>query len=232
VDATGAGGIRSAGAEGFVVDGGQQYSPEDGTYHVPGDFSSMSYLLAAGAIAAGDGESVVVEGAQPSAQGDSAIVGVLEAMDADIEWDQDAGEITVAQSALTGTIVDVGDTPDLLPTIAVLGAVAEGDTVIENCEHVRYKETDRVSAMATELEKLGVSVTEEHDVLTVHGGESSLSAAAVDGYHDHRIIMSLSVAGLVAEGTTTVRGADHVDISFPSFFDVLDDLGGAVERSE
>jgi len=232
VDATGAGGIRSAGAEGFVVDGGQQYSPEDGTYHVPGDFSSMSYLLAAGAIAAGDGESVVVEGAQPSAQGDSAIVGVLEAMDADIEWDQDAGEITVAQSALTGTTVDVGDTPDLLPTIAVLGAVAEGDTVIENCEHVRYKETDRVSAMATELEKLGVSVTEEHDVLTVHGGESSLSAAAVDGYHDHRIIMSLSVAGLVAEGTTTVRGADHVDISFPSFFDVLDDLGGAVERSE
>ena len=232
VGATGAGGVRSAGAEGFVVDGGQQYSPEGGTYHVPGDFSSMSYLLAAGAIAAGDGESVVVEGAQPSAQGDSAIVGVLDAMDADIEWDQDAGEITIAQSALTGTTVDVGDTPDLLPTIAVLGAVAEGDTVIENCEHVRYKETDRVSAMATELEKLGVSVTEEHDVLTIHGGESSLSGAAVDGYHDHRIIMSLSVAGLVAEGTTTVRGADHVDISFPSFFDVLDDLGGAVERSE
>jgi 3-phosphoshikimate 1-carboxyvinyltransferase (EC 2.5.1.19) len=154
VGATGAGGVRSAGAEGFVVDGGQQYSPEGGAYHVPGDFSSMSYLLAAGAIAAADGQSVVVEGAQPSAQGDSAIVGILEAMDADIEWDREAGEITVAQSELTGTTVDVGDTPDLLPTIAVLGAVAEGDTVIENCEHVRYKETDRVSAMATELEKL------------------------------------------------------------------------------
>src|SRR6056297_2317288 len=206
VGATGEGGIRSAGAEGFVVDGGQQYSPEGGTYHVPGDFSSMSYLLAAGAIAATDSESVVVEGAQPSAQGDSAIVDILEAMDADIEWDREAGEITGAGSDLTGTTVDVGDTPDLLPTIAVLGAVAEGDTVIDNCEHVRYKETDRVSAMATELEKMGVSVTEEHDVLTIHGSDSTLSGVAVDGYHDHRVIMSLSVAGLVAEGTTTVRG--------------------------
>ena len=232
VGATGEGGIRSAGAEGFVVDGGQQYSPEGGTYHVPGDFSSMSYLLAAGAIAATDSESVVVEGAQPSAQGDSAIVDILEAMDADIEWDREAGEITVAGSDLTGTTVDVGDTPDLLPTIAVLGAVAEGDTVIDNCEHVRYKETDRVSAMATELEKMGVSVTEEHDVLTIHGSDSTLSGVAVDGYHDHRVIMSLSVAGLVAEGTTTVRGADHVDISFPDFFAVLEDLGGAVDRSE
>ncbi|WP_253738203.1 3-phosphoshikimate 1-carboxyvinyltransferase [Halohasta salina] len=230
VGATGEGGVRSAGAEGFVVDGGQSYAPTDGEYHVPGDFSSMSYLLAAGAIAAD--ESVVVEGAQPSAQGDSAIVGVLEAMDADIAWDRDAGEITVARSDLTGTTVDVGDTPDLLPTIAVLGAVAAGDTVIENCEHVRYKETDRVSAMATELAKLGVSVTEEHDTLTIHGSDSTLSGATVDGYHDHRIIMSLAVAGLVAEGTTTVRGADHVDVSFPTFFDVLDDLGGRVDRTD
>jgi 3-phosphoshikimate 1-carboxyvinyltransferase len=229
VGATGEGGVRSAGAEGFVVEGGQQYSPEGGEYHVPGDFSSMSYLLAAGAIAAADGESVVVEGAYPSAQGDSAIVDILAAMDADIEWDRDAGEITVAQSDLTGTTVDVGDTPDLLPTIAVLGAVAEGDTVIENCEHVRYKETDRVSAMATELAKMGVELTEEHDVLTIHGSESTLSGATVEGYHDHRIIMSLAVAGLVADGTTTVTGADHVDVSFPTFFDLLADLGGTVE---
>ena len=232
VGASGAGGVRSAGADGFVVEGGQTYAPEDGEYHVPGDFSSISYLLAAGAIAADERREVVVEGAQPSAQGDSAIVDILAAMDATIEWDREAGEITVSQSALTGTTVDVGDTPDLLPTIAVLGAVADGDTVIENCEHVRYKETDRVSAMATELEKMGVSVTEGHDTLTIHGGESTLSGATVDGYHDHRIIMSLSVAGLVAEGTTTVRGAGHVDISFPNFFELLGELGGDVEKTE
>ena len=231
VGASGADGVRSAGADGFVVEGGQTYSPKGGEYHVPGDFSSISYLLAAGAIAADEGEQVVVESAQPSAQGDSAIVDILESMDATIEWEQEAGEITVERSELTGTTVDVGDTPDLLPTIAVLGAVADGDTVIENCEHVRYKETDRVSAMATELEKMGVSVTEEHDTLTIHGGESTLSGATVEGYHDHRIIMSLSVAGLVAEGTTTVEGAEHVDISFPNFFELLDELGGEIEQT-
>ncbi len=229
VGATGAGGVRSAGADGFVVEGGQQYAPENGEYHVPGDFSSMSYLLAAGAIAAAEG-NVVVEGAYPSAQGDSAIVDILDAMGADIQWDTDAGEITVRHSELTGTSVDVGDTPDLLPTIATLGAVAKGDTVIENCEHVRYKETDRVSAMATELAKLGVSVTEEHDVLTIHGSESSLSGATVDGYHDHRIIMSLAVAGLVADGTTTVTGAEHVDVSFPHFFELISGIGADIER--
>ncbi len=229
VGATGADGVRSAGADGFVVEGGQQYAPENGEYHVPGDFSSMSYLLAAGAIAAAEG-NVVVEGAYPSAQGDSAIVNILDAMGADIQWDTDAGEITVRHSELTGTTVDVGDTPDLLPTIATLGAVAEGDTVIENCEHVRYKETDRVSAMATELAKLGVSVTEEHDVLTIHGSESALSGATVDGYHDHRIIMSLAVAGLVADGTTTITGAEHVDVSFPHFFELVAGLGADIER--
>jgi len=214
---------------GYRVPGGQQYSRDD-AYPVPGDFSSMSYLLAAGAIAGGDG--VVVEGAQPSAQGDSAIIDVLGRMGADISWDRETGEITVRRSDLGGVEVDVGDTPDLLPTIAVLGAVADGETRIVNCEHVRYKETDRVRAMATELEALGAAVTEERDVLTITGGESDLRGATVAGHDDHRIVMSLAVAGLAAEGTTTVEGADHVDVSFPEFFDVLYDLGAELDEHE
>jgi len=217
-------------SEGYRVPGCQSYGRDD-AYPVPGDFSSMSYLLAAGAVA-GDDDGVVVEGAHPSAQGDSAIVDVLERMGADIAWDRDAGEIRVRRSALAGVEVDVGDTPDLLPTIAVLGAVADGDTRIVNCEHVRYKETDRVRAMATELEKLGAVVTEEADVLTIHGGESDLRGTAVAGHDDHRIVMSLAVAGLVAEGTTTIRGGDHVDVSFPGFFDVLYDLGVELDEHE
>jgi 3-phosphoshikimate 1-carboxyvinyltransferase len=215
---------------GFAVEGGQSYAPEGGEYAVPGDFSSMSYLLAAGAVAAADGESVVVEGARPSAQGDSAIVDVLDAMGADVSWDREAGEITVARADLDGTTVDVGDTPDLLPTIATLGAVADGDTVIENCEHVRYKETDRVGAMAEELGKMGASVTEERDRLTVHGGETDLVGARVDGRGDHRIVMSLAVAGLVADGETTIEGAEHVDVSFPHFFDAVESLGVDLRR--
>ena len=215
-------------AAGFRVPGGQTYEPEGGQYAVPGDFSSMSYLLAAGALAADEGEAVLVRGAHPSAQGDAAIVEILERMGATIDWDRESGEIAVRKSRLSGVTVDVGDTPDLLPTIATLGAAADGTTRIENAEHVRYKETDRVSAMAEELGKLGAVVEEEPDALVVRGGESDLSGATVDGRGDHRVIMSLAVAGLVADGGTTIAGADHVDVSFPGFFDLLYDLGADV----
>jgi len=213
-------------AEGFQVGGFQEYSPPGGEYSVPGDFSSMSYLLAAGALAGEDG--VTVAGAKPGAQGDQAIVDVVSEMGAGVEWDRDAGEITVEKDTLEGIEVSVADTPDLLPTIAVLGAAAEGTTRITDAEHVRYKETDRVTAMADTLDRLGASVDERPAELIVHGGDSDLRGATVDGRADHRIIMALSVAGLVAEGTTTVTGAEHVDVSFPGFFDVLSALGGAV----
>ncbi|SDR00467.1 3-phosphoshikimate 1-carboxyvinyltransferase [Natronobacterium texcoconense] len=213
---------------GFTVEGAQSYSPVGGEYAVPGDFSSISYPLAAGAIASGEG--LRIEGANPSAQGDTAIVDVVDRMGADVEWDRDAGTIDVSSASLSGIEVSVEDTPDLLPTIATLGAVADGDTHVTNAEHVRYKETDRVSAMARELGKMGVETTEEQDSLTIHGSESTLEGATVDGCDDHRIIMALALAGLVADGETTIEGADHVDVSFPGFFEVLEDVGVTLER--
>jgi 3-phosphoshikimate 1-carboxyvinyltransferase len=207
--------------DGFRVPGGQRYAADG--YTVPGDFSSASYLLAAGAVAGDD--SVDVEGLYPGAQGDSAIVEVLDRMGAGVEWDHDGGVATVTRAPLSGVEVGVGDTPDLLPTIAAVGAVADGDTRIVDAEHVRYKETDRVAAMASELETLGASVTEEPDALTVHGDDSELRGARVDGHDDHRIVMALSIAGLAAEGTTVVEGAEHVDVSFPGFFDALAGIG-------
>jgi 3-phosphoshikimate 1-carboxyvinyltransferase len=212
---------------GYSVGGGQSYDAGDG-YDVPGDFSSMSYLLAAGALAADD--EVIVEGAYPSAQGDAAIVDIVERMGGDVAWDREDGRITVRQSSLSGIEVGVADTPDLLPTIAVLGAVADGTTRITDAEHVRLKETDRVSAMAETLSKMGASVEEFADELVVHGDESDLTGATLDGRDDHRIVMALAVAGLVADGTTTITGAQHVDVSFPTFFEVLETLGAQVER--
>ena len=215
--------------EGFAVEGGQRYEPAGGAYAVPGDFSSISYPLAAGAIA-GDGQGVRIEGAHPSAQGDTAIVEIVDRMGADVEWDREDGVVAVSRAPLSGIEVDVEDTPDLLPTIATLGAVADGDTHITNAEHVRYKETDRVSAMAAELGKLGVETTEEHDSLTVHGGDSELEGATVAGRDDHRIIMALALAGLAADGGTTIEGTDHVDVSYPGFFGMLEELGADVTR--
>ncbi|WP_254278851.1 3-phosphoshikimate 1-carboxyvinyltransferase [Haloarcula marina] len=214
--------------DGYAVAGGQTYDPDGGAYDVPGDFSSMSYLLAMGALAAEDG--LTVTSAFPSAQGDSAIVDILDRMGATLEWDREDGEIAVERSSLSGVEVGVEDTPDLLPTIATLGAAADGVTRITDAEHVRYKETDRVSAMAEELTKMGAEVEEKQDELVVYGEETDLHGATVDGRADHRIIMSLAVAGLVADGETTVTGAEHVDVSFPNFFDVLADLGATVER--
>ncbi|ELY92450.1 3-phosphoshikimate 1-carboxyvinyltransferase [Natrialba taiwanensis] len=213
---------------GFAVDGGQTYDAAGGTYAVPGDFSSISYPLAAGAIASEDG--VRIDGAHPSAQGDTAIVNIVDRMGAAVDWDRDAGTIDVTAGELEGIEVSVEDTPDLLPTIATLGAVADGETRITNAEHVRYKETDRVSAMADELATLGVETTETQDSLTIHGGDSELTGGTVDGRNDHRVIMALALAGLVAEGETTVVGADHVDVSFPGFFDMLSDLGASIDR--
>ncbi|MFB6353010.1 MAG: 3-phosphoshikimate 1-carboxyvinyltransferase [Halobacteriales archaeon] len=213
--------------DGFAVAGGQAYELAGGEYRVPGDFSSVSYLLAAGAIA-GSGP-VRVEGAHPSAQGDAVIVEHLRAMGAPVDWDRETGIVTVEPAELAGVEVDVGDTPDLLPTLAVLGAAADGTTRLTNAEHVRYKETDRVAAMAEALDRLGASVEERPDALVVRGGESTLQGTELDGRADHRVIMSLAVAGLVAEGETTIRGAEHVDVSFPGFFDALAGLGARVE---
>jgi 3-phosphoshikimate 1-carboxyvinyltransferase len=214
-------------SRGFSVEGFQQYDA-GGRYTVPGDFSSISYLLAAGVLAAEDG--LTITGAYPSAQGDQAIVDIVREMGGDVEWEQDNGEITATKSELSGIEVGVEDTPDLLPTIAVLGALADGTTTITDCEHVRYKETDRVRAMAEALDKMGAVVEEDEATLTIHGGESTLSGATVDGRADHRIVMSLAVAGLVADGPTTIEGGEHVDVSFPDFFDVLDGIGAAVDR--
>ena len=224
-------GVESARTDdGFAVAGGQTYEPGDGEYSVPGDFSSISYLVAAGVLAAPDG--LDVERAYPSAQGDTEIVGIVEDMGGDVDWNRRDGVLSVRRSALSGTTVDVADTPDLLPTIAVLGAAADGTTRIENAAHVRYKETDRVAAMAEALSALGAAVEEHEDALVIHGGASDLVGTAVDGREDHRVIMSLAVAGLVADGETTIADAEHVDVSFPDFFDVLYELGADVARSD
>ena len=211
--------------EGFAVGGDQSYG-RGAPYTVPGDFSSASYLLAAGAVAAPEG--LRVENLRPGPQGDAAIVDVLDRMDARIAWDRDAGQVDVERAPLSGTTVDVGDTPDLLPTIAALGAIADGETRVENCEHVRYKETDRVAAMAAELRSLGAAVEASRDTLVVRGGESELVGARVDARGDHRLAMALSVVGLVAAGETVVEGAEHVAVSFPGFFETLSGLGASV----
>lgn len=208
----------------FIIQGKQRYDFKD--YTVPGDFSSASYLLAAAAMV--DGSEVTVKNLFPSKQGDKVIIETLKQMGADITWDKEAGTVTVRGGRkLKAITFDAGATPDLVPTVAVLAAVAEGTSRIENAEHVRYKETDRLRALATELPKLGVGLKEERDSLTIAGGK--LQGASVHGWHDHRIVMALTLAGIVA-GNTTIDTTESVSISYPDFFKDMCGLGAKIEE--
>ena len=156
------------------------------------------------------------------------IIETLERMGADITWDREAGKVTVrGGNSLKAITFDAGATPDLVPTVAVLASVAEGTSRIENAEHVRYKETDRLRALAIEPPKLGVRLKEEKDSLTIIGGE--LKGAAVHGWDDHRIVMALAMAGMIA-GNTTIDTTESVSISYPDFFKDIRRLGAKIEE--
>ncbi len=187
-------------------------------FFVPPDFTSMSYLIAAGVLAG----KVVIEGVRDSRQGDKIIVNVVRQMGGEVVW---KGEKIIAErSELTGIDFDASDNPDLVPTIAVLGAVANGTTRIYNAEHLRAKETDRIRSICTNLRRLGVEVREMDDGLVVKGG--TLKKGAVESFGDHRIAMAFSLLGLVGE--ISVRNADCVSVSYPKFFEDLKKLGADV----
>ncbi|WNY25801.1 3-phosphoshikimate 1-carboxyvinyltransferase [Methanolapillus millepedarum] len=211
----------------YKIEGSQIYNLGD--YTVPGDFSSVSYVLAAAALI--PKSRVHVKNIFPSAQGDSAIIEILKEMGADISWDKKTGVVCVSNSGkkLKGICVDAGKTPDLVPTLAVLGAFSEGTMTIQNAEHVRFKETDRLKAMATELSKMGADIVETKDGLIISGKSSSLKGANLCGWDDHRIVMALFVAGL-AVGNTTIDTAESVRISYPSFFEDMEKIGAYVEK--
>jgi 3-phosphoshikimate 1-carboxyvinyltransferase len=216
-----AGGKVSTDYREFHIESDQEYDLK--SYRIPGDFSSASYMLAAGALAG----KVTVVNLIESKQGDAAIMEHLLDMGANVYWDTAKGTVTVEKAELKGIDIDVGATPDLVPTLAVLAACAKGETHITNAAHVRYKETDRLHAITTELKKMGADIVEEPDGLIIRGGR--LRGAKVDGYDDHRIVMALAVAGLMATGTTSIGTAESVDISYPGFFNDLKRIGAKVE---
>jgi 3-phosphoshikimate 1-carboxyvinyltransferase len=208
---------------GFHVAGGQKYVSID--YSVEGDYSSSAFILAAASLL---GSEVVVEDLySESKQGDRAIVNILKEMGADLEVDRDRIKVS-GGGGLEGIELDGSDTPDLVPVLAVLGSFAGGRTLIGNVGHLRYKESDRLKALSTELRKMGAKIKEKEDGLEITGVKS-LRGAYLHGWNDHRIVMALAIAGLKAEGETTVDNADSVGISFPGFVDVMRKLGSNIK---
>jgi len=188
------------------------------TYMIEGDASGASYFFAAAAVSRG--RATVRNMPYPSLQGDARFVDLLQKMGCGVEKSA-AGTSVRGPEKLHGISVDMGDCPDVVPTLAVVAALAEGRTVISNIAHLRIKECDRLHVMASELAKLGVRTEEKEDVLIIDGcgGEiERLQGAVIETHNDHRIAMSFAVAGLVVKGIR-IENEGCVGKSFPDFWE-------------
>ncbi len=152
-------------------------------------------------------------------QGDIRLVRVLEEMGCRVSREPDG--ITVTGGRLKGVTVDMGDMPDMVPTLAVVAAFARGKTAITNVAHLRGKESDRLLAVATELAKMGIDAQCQETGIIITGGTPQ--GAEIETYNDHRIAMSFAMAGLKTPGTI-IRNPGCVEKSFPEFWNVLDTL--------
>jgi 3-phosphoshikimate 1-carboxyvinyltransferase len=199
----------------------QSYMPCDHT--VPGDFSSAAFLLAAAAVTS---SRVTVNHLEyQTAQGDRAILGILQDMGAAVKIGDNFVEVEGNQ--LSAVDVDAKDIPDLVPVCAVLACYAEGTSEIYNAKRLRYKESDRLDSVSTELKKMGADITVNEDGLTINGGYP-LHGAPVDPHNDHRIAMACAVAALGAEGETKIQNIECINKSYPQFFSDLRVLGADV----
>lgn len=210
--------------------GGQQLQPCD--FVVPGDISSAAFWLAAAAVSPGAHLRIQNVGLNPTRSG---ILDVLERMGADINSvasidgrGERIGEITVSGGKLTGIEISgdlVANIIDELPILAVTAALAGGTTVIRDAGELRVKETDRIAAVAKNLQAMGAQIEEFDDGMTIYGGRL-LQGAAIDSYGDHRIAMAFAIAGLFADGETIIRDAECIAVSYPGFDRDLQLLSG------
>jgi 3-phosphoshikimate 1-carboxyvinyltransferase len=197
----------------------QTYKPTK--YRVEGDWSSASYLLALGATC---GE-VEVENLNPeSLQGDKIVLDLLTDMGASVIVSKNS--VTVKKSRLNAIRADLSDCIDLLPTMAVLAAVADGVSEFVGIERARIKESNRVSTIREGLERMGIKIGEEANRLTIAGAEPK--GSVIDTRSDHRIAMAFSVLGS-SVGGTIIDDAECISKTYPEFWDILESIGGKVK---
>ena len=197
----------------------QDYAACD--YTVEGDYSSASYLLAL--IAINGGKARIKNLFRNSKQGDKVILDILQQMGAKIIRGDDYVEIG-SDGNLKAIDVDLSNAPDLLITVAVLAAMAEGTTNITGVAHARVKETDRIDTTCRELEKLGCKLIEREDGMSITGGVKS---GRVDSHGDHRLAMAFSLIGLKHD--IEITNGEVFDVSFPNFIEAMTELGFELE---
>ena len=197
---------------------------------VPGDISSAAYFLAAALLVPGSEILLKNVGINPTRDG---ILQVIKKMGGDLQIlnqrtisGEPVADLLVRHSSLNGTVIEGDLIPTLIdeiPILAVLAAFAEGTTVIRNAEELKVKESDRLSIMVEELLAMGAEVTGTDDGMIIRGGKP-LRGTKIDSHKDHRIAMSFAVAGLAADGVTSIPDSGCVAISYPGFYEDLQKL--------
>lgn len=195
--------------------------------NVPSDISSAAFFIAAGLILKNSRIKILGVNVNPTRDG---IIEIMKNMGANIKFEnirnvsgEEVADIEISSSDLCGVNIDGKIMPrlvDEIPVIALCATQAEGTTVISGAKELRVKESDRLSAIATQLQKMGADIKETEDGLIIRG-KTKLTGCRVDSFKDHRIAMMLSVAGLIAEGTTEIIDSSCVNISFSNFYDIL-----------
>ena len=199
----------------FKIKGGRKY--RSGDYMVEPDCSQASYFWAAAAVT---GASIKVKGInKASRQGDVRFARVLESMGCKVAYENDG--ITVTGGTLAAVEADMSDMPDIVPTLAVVAAFANGVTRITNVAHLKEKESDRLGSVANELNKMGIDAVATDSGLIIKGGVPS--GAEIETYNDHRIAMSFAVAGLKTPGIF-IKDEKCVQKSFPEFWNVFGEM--------
>jgi 3-phosphoshikimate 1-carboxyvinyltransferase len=216
--------LKAEGPE-VSISGAERLDPLD--MSIPGDISSAAFFLVAGLIVPGSEIQIIRTGINPTRTG---IVEILKIMGADITITNETAvsgepvaDLTVRHSSLRGIDIPPELVPsaiDEFPAICVAAALAEGKTTITGAAELRVKESDRIAVMASALSALGVTVEELDDGLIIEGREEFLPAE-IDSHHDHRVAMSMAVAGLACAGGIEIAGSECIDISFPGFVDEL-----------
>lgn len=198
---------------------------------VPGDFSSASYFIAA-ALLIPESKIVIKDvGLNPTR---TYFLEIVEKMGGEVQIiekkkinNEEVGTVKINHSGkLKGIEINKNEVPliiDEIPLIAILGSVAEGETTISGAKELRYKESDRIKAIVSELKKMGSKIYEKEDGFKIYGVKK-LTGNKVNSWNDHRIAMCLTIAGLIADGKTKVENADCVKISFPQFYEILSSL--------
>jgi len=206
----------------FYIKGKQKYINR--SFRVEGDFSQGAFWLVAGILGT---HITSINLNNKSLQGDKAILDILQDMGGRLSCDDN--KITTLKSDTVGRVIDVSQCPDLVPILAVLGALSKGTTNIINAKRVRIKESDRLRAITTELRKLGASIEELEDSLIIHGKEE-LIGGEVDSWKDHRIAMALAIASIKCRNKVIIKNSQVVTKSYPHFWKDFKMLGGKINE--